>query len=271
MYNLYYLSSDVDDKIYIGITNNPKRRYHAHLKYTIKRSYHNGNWIRKVLNQGGEIKMNIILSNLSKEAATKLEIKIIDLLKNIASDKITNTAQGGLGFNHRGVPHSEKHKIALEKAQPHKVRIPKDELYDLYVNKRLSKKEIGYIYRCGATTIDRRLIEYNIPIRSTMNFKISHKLNKSDIINRFKSGLSMLQISNQFGIGISAIRLILQKENIDTSTNKFKKAYNLEELKELYLELLQLGLKKMKIYEEIANRYGLSRAYVSRMNLSHYS
>ena len=98
---------------------------------------------------------------------SELEIKLIEMLKKLTPKYITNTAQGGYGFNHKGIPHSEEHKKALEQAQPHKVRLPKDELLDLYVNKKLSKKKIGKIYGCGTTTIDRRLKEYNISINQS--------------------------------------------------------------------------------------------------------
>ena len=224
MYNLYYLTSTIDDRIYIGITNNPDRRYYEHINYTIEKNHYNGNWIKKTLKKGGEIKMTIDLSGLSKKVAIQLEIKLISLFKKITPKKVTNIAQGGLGFNHKGIPHSEDHKRSLEAAQPHKVRIPKDVLYDLYVNQKLSKKKIADIYGCGATTIDRRLIEYNIKIRRTPNYKISYKLNKEEILDMYlNKRMSMLEISKKLEIGSSGIRSLLQREGIDTQLNKYEK------------------------------------------------
>lgn len=184
MYNLYYLKSNLDQRIYIGISKNPKQRYNNHLNYTIKKSHFNGNWIRKTLERGGNIEMIIIKSGLSMNLAINLEIEFIKMLRNMKVI-ITNTADGGLGFNHKGIPHSEEHKRALEKAQPHKVRIPKDELYNLYINKKLSKKSIADIYKCGTSTIDRRLKEYKIKIRTTKNYKVSKKLNIDNIIDMY--------------------------------------------------------------------------------------
>ena len=47
MYNLYYLKSNLDNRIYIGITKYPEKRHKDHLRYSIRESHYNGNWIRK--------------------------------------------------------------------------------------------------------------------------------------------------------------------------------------------------------------------------------
>ena len=266
MYQLYYLKSTLDDKIYIGITNNPNRRYYEHINYTVEKNHYNGNWIRKTLRNGGEIKMNIALESLSKNQAIQLEIKLIELLKRLTPDKITNTAQGGLGFNHKGVPHSEEHKKALEQAQPHKVRLPKDELFNLYVNKKLSKKSIGKIYDCGTTTIDRRLKEYNISIRETPNYKISYKLNKIEIINMFiNKNMTISEISEKLNIGLSGVRYLLQRESINTSRNKLRRKVDINSLKKRYFDLMKVNNRKMKVYEILSNEFGLSVGYISKI------
>jgi len=266
MYQLYYLKSTLDDKIYIGITKNPNRRYYEHINYTVEKNHHNGNWIRKTLRNGGEIKMNIALDSLSKNLAIQLEIKLIELLKRLTPDKITNTAQGGLGFNHKGIPHSEEHKSSIEKAQPHKVRLPKDELFDLYVNKKLSKKKIGKIYGCGTTTIDRRLKEYNISIREKTNYKISYKLNKTEILNMFiNENMTLSEISEKLGIGTSGIRYLLQRESINTGRNKLRRKVDINLLKKRYFDLMKINNRKMKIYEILSNEFGLSVGYISKI------
>ena len=266
MYNLYYLTSSLDDRIYIGITNNPKRRFDHHLKYTKKANHYNGYWIRKTINEGGEIKMNIAVTNLTKENAIQLEIKMIDMLRKIASDKITNTAQGGLGFNHKGVPQSEKHKKNLELAQPHKVRIPKEVLYDLYVNQKLSKKKIGDIYGCGATTIDRRLIEYEIPVRKTPNYKISYKLDKNKIINMYiNKRMSIIAISEKLKVGFSGVRELLKREGINTGLNKFSDSCDKSKIKERYNDLIEQKVKKMKIYEMMSSEFELSTTHIYKL------
>ena len=184
MYNLYLLKSNLDSRIYIGITKYPEKRYKDHLRYSVRENHYNGNWIRSILNRGGELKMDVIVTGLTTEKAIFLEKSMIKLFRNLKIE-VTNTADGGLGFNHRGIPHSEEHRKNIEKSQPHKVRIPKEDLYDLYHIKKLSKKSISKIYGCGITTIDRRLKEYNIDIRVTKNYKVSYKIDKENILNLY--------------------------------------------------------------------------------------
>ena len=265
MYNLYYLKSTLDHRVYIGITKYPKERHRAHLKYSIQKSHYNGNWIRKTLDRGGEIEMNIVCSGLSPTIAMQLEIKMIAMFRKLKIE-ITNTADGGLGFNHRGIPHSTAHKIAIEASQPHKVRIPKDILYDLYVNQKLSKKSIGKIYGCGTTTIDRRLKEYNISIRETTNYKISYKLNRIEIVNMFiNENMTISEISEKLGIGMSGIRCLLKRENINTSRNKLRLKVDINSLKKRYFDLMKNNNRKMKVYEILSNEFGLSVGYISKI------
>lgn len=212
--------------------------------------------------------MTLILSNLSKNTAISLEIKMIELFKKLIPDICTNTAQGGLGFNHKGIPHSEEHKRNIEKGQPHKVRIPKEDLYELYVNKGLSKHDIGEIYHCGATTIDRRLVEYKIPIRSTKNYKVSYTLNKEQIIDMFlNKRMTIDKISKYFNIGTHAIREILKNKGIDTGLNFSQKKYDELKFKQRYNELIKEKIRKMKIYEILSNEFHISKVYISTMNL----
>ena len=266
MYHLYYLRSSIDDKIYIGITNNPDRRYYEHINYTVEKNHYNGNWIRKTLKKGGEIKMEIALSNLTKKVAIELEIKMIALLKKLTPKKVTNTADGGLGFNHKGIPHSEEHKRALERAQPHKVRIPKETLYDLYVNKKLSKKKIGEIYSCGATTIDRRLKEYGINARRTPNYKASYKLDDDLVLDMFlNKRMSVLKIAKHLNLGANAIRTFLTRKNIPTGLNKRIKS-NKETNKKYTKELIE-KIEKLTVggysLDYISNETGLSKNKIS--------
>jgi predicted GIY-YIG superfamily endonuclease len=266
MYKLYFLKSTIDNKVYIGITNNPERRYYEHINYTVEKNHYNGNWIRKTIRKGGKIKMEVIIDKLSKKEAIELEVKLIEMFKKLVPKSITNTAQGGLGFNHKGIPHSEEHKKSLEKAQPHKVRIPKDILYDLYVNKKLSKKKIGDIYSCGATTIDRRLTEYDIPIRRTANYKVSYKLDKDEILDLYlNKKTSVKKISEIYNIGETGIRSIIQREGIETGINKNKLRYDKNKLKNRYLELSNDMKYKMKIYDILSKEFRLSIGYLSKI------
>jgi len=219
MFYLYILKSSLDDNLYIGITNNPKRRLSQHLKKDKRKSYYSANWIQKVISNGGKISMDIIFENLDKDSAVEYEKFYIKLFKDF-NKKLTNISEGGLGFNHKGIPHSESHKRNLEKSQPHKIRISKENLYDLYVNKKLSKKSIGEIYGCGPTSINRRLIEHDIIPRKTKNYKAGRDLNLNDILELLKKDISILRISKKYKVGAGCVRDFLIKNNISTK-NKF--------------------------------------------------
>lgn len=92
----------------------------------------------------------------------------------------------------------------------------------MYVTKKLSKKSIAKIYSCGITSIDRRLIEYNISARKTINYKISKKLDHNEIIKLYtKDNLNVSEIAKKCNVGRTPIRKILMDHNIKI-TNKGK-------------------------------------------------
>lgn len=136
----------------------------------------------------------------------------------------------------------------------------------MYINQKLSKKKIGDIYGCGATTIDRRLIEYNIPARTTPNYKISYKLDKEKVLDMFiNQGKSILSISKELSVGMSGIRYLLKREGMNTTINKNRSQLDKNKLKIRFDELLKLGIRKMKIYEQLSKEFDLSKAYVSKL------
>lgn len=45
-------------------------------------------------------------------------------------------------------------------------------MYDLYINKQLSKKDLGIKFNCDPCVIDRVLKSFNIPIRNNSESKI---------------------------------------------------------------------------------------------------
>ena len=46
-----------------------------------------------------------------------------------------------------------------------KLNLDKDKLYDLYINQRLTSKEIGDIFNCSSKSVRNYLKAYNIPVR----------------------------------------------------------------------------------------------------------
>lgn len=47
-----------------------------------------------------------------------------------------------------------------------------EKMYDLYINQRLSKKDLGQLFNCDPCVIDRVLTELNIPIRNNSESKL---------------------------------------------------------------------------------------------------
>jgi hypothetical protein len=76
--------------------------------------------------------------------------------------------------------------------------------------------------------------------------------------------MSILSISKCYNIGISGIRLILQKEGIDTSLNKFKK-FDRDIIMNRYLELLGEQKGKIKIYKILSEELKLSYIHISKI------
>ncbi|MBB5664752.1 putative GIY-YIG superfamily endonuclease [Rhizobium leguminosarum] len=79
---------------YVGITCRPSRRLRDHKR--IFTGTHKSNWIRAVLDGGGEILMTTLLDGLSREEATTKEVEIIaQYLEGGA--RLTNSTSGGDG------------------------------------------------------------------------------------------------------------------------------------------------------------------------------
>ncbi len=55
------------------------------------------------------------------------------------------------------------------------VFIPKLELKDLYLKKRLSSRKIAKIYKCAYSTVDRKIKEYGFPTRNRVESHILFK------------------------------------------------------------------------------------------------
>ena len=237
-YYLYLLTSNLDDKCYIGVTSKPKTRLweHKHKKY----NYYNSNWIFKTLRNGGEINMKILSDKLNKKQAGYYEILFIKIFKKL-NIKLTNLSEGGFNGNFKGLRHSEYSKKKSEESQPHKIIIPKDILYNLYINEKLSKKTIAKIYNCGPTSIDRRLKEHNISIRKTKNYKLSEILNEQEILDLYiNKDISMSKISKIYNTTNCAIRIILKRNNV-----------------KIYKKSIIKGINKLSKNGEIINFYTL--------------
>jgi len=58
------------------------------------------------------------------------------------------------------------------------IKIPRNQLKDLYEKQELSIRKLARIYDCGATTIQRKLYKYNIMARPSMSIKFNIPKNR---------------------------------------------------------------------------------------------
>ena len=98
-----------------------------------------------------------------------------------------------------------------------KPKFSKEQLYDLYINKRLSIRQIGKIFNISHSTIHHWLKKYNIPTRfvseTNKNFKISKRQLYDLYVNQ---KLSTCQIAKMFDVSDTTIRNKLRKYSIFT-------------------------------------------------------
>ena len=75
-----------------------------------------------------------------------------------------------------------------------------DTMYDLYINQKLSKKDLGIKFNCDPCVIDRVLLTLNIPIRNTSEAHIG--LNTGDQHWNWKGGITPLarRLREYFGV-----------------------------------------------------------------------
>jgi hypothetical protein len=52
-------------------------------------------------------------------------------------------------------------------------------VYDLYINQKLSKKDLGEKYNCDPDVIDRILHEFKIPVRNNSESKIGLRIGEN--------------------------------------------------------------------------------------------
>lgn len=117
-YSLYYLKHPTTREIrYVGITNNPEKRYSDHRSASKGNKYHHlpiYRWWRKLAKQGLEPAMEILKSGLTKEEAEQAEIETIELYRKYSNRMLNITAGGNL--SRVGVPLSEETKKKLSEA-----------------------------------------------------------------------------------------------------------------------------------------------------------
>ena len=93
-----YKHTTPEEKVYIGQTNNPKRRWRNGEGYKIS----SPNFYKAIQKYGWEnIQHEILISNLTKEEADQKEIELIALYNARDKDKGYNISPGGIGGNQK--------------------------------------------------------------------------------------------------------------------------------------------------------------------------
>lgn len=86
-----------------------------------------------------------------------------------------------------------------------------EKMYDLYINQRLSKKDLGQLFNCDPCVIDRVLTELNIPIRNNSESKLG--LISGDKHWNWKGGLTSLSRRLREFFGTNLTVKILERDN----------------------------------------------------------
>lgn len=95
------------------------------------------------------------------------------------------------------------------------VDIPKDELIELYVYKRLSSRKIGEIYNVNKSTVLRKLKKFDISRRKTSEALTKYKISK-EVLKRLyiDEKIPMTKIAEMFGCSERTIANKLNQFNV---------------------------------------------------------
>jgi hypothetical protein len=178
-FKIYSLSDPREpEKVrYIGQTcKSLKTRLSRHID-KVKREYprnHRVCWINSLLKEGVKPIIYLIEDDLSKNDAFIKEQHYIKIFKSFGC-KLVNTSEGG-EYHHTS---DESRKKISEKNT--KIKITKEELYNMYVVKEMTQKEIAQHYKCYESTIAYKRKKYGIPSRKGHLKRISEKISKNHI------------------------------------------------------------------------------------------
>ena len=138
-----------------------------------------------------------------------------------------------------------------------KIRIPKDLLVDLYIDKGMTLQQIAEEFGVNRQTISNKLKEYNIPIRNNKYLKEHRKADKKKRLRRV-SGYRNKKLYEEAYKRLKSIDQVAEYFNIDVKTAfKWKKIHNIQTIK----EYSQKGRKQLVVDKPYANKEWLEEMY----------
>ncbi|MFA5048936.1 MAG: HNH endonuclease [Patescibacteria group bacterium] len=150
--------------------------------------------------------------------------------------------------------------------------IPRQILYDEYINQHLSMSHLASIHNCSRGKIRRSLRVYNIV---TSNISPRHNIPKDELLHKYCNLLeSVLDIANYYNCSVQTICNKLRK--YDISVRPYKTCKNTPAFRKKMRShskflnipkdtIYQYYIIEQKSYQEIANIYGCTHEMIIRL------
>ena len=289
---LYYIINKINNNIYVGISINIEDRWKRHKQDLIK-GYNNRFSSDYELNLNRRIRhhqlnlqneFNEYYNNIGEKVWNEIyNFKIIINVNNykgkefkiIEDEHILKLRESNFGYfqlTNEEIKHKYYWKFENNSYKPiNEMEKHKEEIIDMYVNKKISMCKISKLFKVYDSTILYNLDKWGVKRRS-----ISESINgfdieefKKDIIDLYlHSNLTLGEIGKKYKLSNECIRYNLKRWHIKV---KDKPREILETNKNKVVELLNEGipLKDMSLYFEI-NIYTLKSFLLSFMSIEEF-
>ena len=213
--------------------------------------------------------------SVSQSFITRRMIKYGIKRRTISASKIgKSTWPDGRIFSEghkKGISKTRKRLFKEGKLKPQiKFKLTKEELYDLYWNKKLDISKISEKLGLGKTTIFRWLKRYNIKIRTNSESKLKgkYKPSKEELYELYwKKGLSTVKIGGKYMVSNVSILRWLKEYEIKIRDRELRNSgLRLLNKKKLY----NLYVKQKLTCRKIGKIYGVDDESVRR-SLIHFN
>jgi group I intron endonuclease len=217
--------------------------------------------------------LSILFDNLSVSQLDDYEqmaILLRDLPDHSKGYNDTCGGHGSRGYKHNDETRKKMSDILLNKFGG--IKPCYDELYDLYINKKLTIPVIGDMFNVANGTMSVWLHEYNIPVRTTGESLLIRsggvKPSKEELYNNYcVDYLTTYEIADKYGVGDGTISVWLKEYGIEARTISESKLLKNGGVKPSYDELYHDYCVDCLTTIEIGRKYGVSdNAIVNYLN-----